>query len=147
MCFEKHWPTFSGGLILVALAIWNHLSQKKKKSACFFLHSFFPLLFFSFHALHAWKNLLDCIKPDATGIVHFLMRSRVYWLLRDTYKKFKNSLLGEGLEILASNVLFLSPPVENTYRPGHVYPWRYYQKFWGYWSLRHLIRMSFPWTM
>jgi len=31
MYFESHWPTFSWGLILVALASKNHFGKKKKK--------------------------------------------------------------------------------------------------------------------
>ena len=39
---------------------------------------FFPFVFSfqAFNSYPAWKNLPDCIKPDATGIVHFLMKSR-----------------------------------------------------------------------
>ena len=52
---------------------------RERERVCFFLFLFFPLLFLSlkaFNSYPAWKNLPDCIKPDATEIVHFLMRSR-----------------------------------------------------------------------
>lgn len=81
MCFERHWQTFSWGLILLPLVLRNHFGKKKKKkkSACLFFYLFFPLLFFSLQAYNsypAWKNLPDCIEHDATWIAHFLMRSR-----------------------------------------------------------------------
>ena len=56
------------------------LAKKKRKDRLPLLLLIFPLLFFLFQAFNsypAWKNLPDCIKPDATGIFHFLMRSRV----------------------------------------------------------------------
>ena len=133
-------------MILVALAIWNHLGKKKKKkrNACFFLQTliFSPFVFLV--SRFTWKNLPDCIKPDATGIVHFLMRSRDDSTVKRYLKEIQKFIHGARLAILASNFLFLFPPVENTYRPGHVYPLRYFQKIRGYWSLRHLIRMLFP---
>ena len=82
----------------MALALWDHFGKKERERegereggegerererererVCFFLYLCFPLLFLSlkaFNSYPAWKNLPDCIKPDATEIVHFLMRSR-----------------------------------------------------------------------
>ena len=63
----------------MALALRDHFGKKERERVCFFLYLFFPLLFFSFKAFNSYparKNLPDCIKPDATEIVHFLMRSR-----------------------------------------------------------------------
>ena len=63
----------------MALALWNHFGKKKKTECSSLLLLIFSLFVFSFHALNyypAWKNLPDCIKPDAFGIVHFLMKSR-----------------------------------------------------------------------
>lgn len=63
----------------MALALRHHFGKKERERVCFFLYLFFPLLFFSFKAFNSYparKNLPDCIKPDATEIVHFLMRSR-----------------------------------------------------------------------
>ena len=113
--------------------LMESLWQKKRERVCFFLYLFYPLLFLSlkaFSSYPAWKNLPDCIKPDATEIVHFLMRSRADSTVKRylAKRKFKSSLLGARLAILASNFLFLSPPVENTYCQGHAYPWRYLQK-------------------
>ena len=70
MCFDRHWPTFSGGLILVALASRNHFGKKekekeKKRSLAPSFTYFFPFCFFLFQAFNsypAWKNL-----PDSTA--------------------------------------------------------------------------------
>ena len=69
----------------MALASRNHFGKKEKekekeKIARPFFYLFFPFFFFLFQAFNcypAWKNLPDCIKPDATAIFHFLKRSRV----------------------------------------------------------------------
>ena len=97
---KKHWPFYYCVIINVrwqALAdifwridyrgaglkesLWQKIKRKRKqKIACHFSYLFFPFFFFLFQAFNsypAWKNLPDCIKPDATGIFHFLMRSRV----------------------------------------------------------------------
>ena len=58
-CFERHWPTFSGGLILVVLTSRNHFGKKEKvnekeKIAFPFFYSFFPFLFFLIQAFNSY---------------------------------------------------------------------------------------------
>ena len=124
MCFDRHWPTISGGLILVALASRNHFGKKKKKRKnllpllLLFL-SLFVFLVSGFSFLSCMEESARLYNPDTTGIFHFLMRS--------------------GVDSNAKRYL------KEIWR--HAHPWRYFQKIRGYWSFRHLTRMLFSWTI